>query len=81
MHPVVAQSLELGLIVIAALAVLAGIPTLIVVLVRRSNRRQRAALQSAAHAPGWYPSPQLSGQMQWWNGTSWAHSFTPPASQ
>ncbi|ATY16351.1 DUF2510 domain-containing protein [Amycolatopsis sp. AA4] len=31
--------------------------------------------------PGWYPPPQQPGQLQWWNGTSWADSFTLPASQ
>ena len=74
MNPVVAQYLELGLIIVAVLAVAAGIP---LVLVRRSNRRRQAAPQASANAPGWYPSPQHPGQMQWWNGTGWADSFAP----
>ncbi|WP_409186513.1 DUF2510 domain-containing protein [Amycolatopsis sp. VS8301801F10] len=76
-RPAVAQYLVLGLVIIAALAILAGVPILIVVMVKRSNRRAAAAQLAAAHSPGWYPSPQQPGQLQWWNGTGWTDSFAP----
>ncbi|MFI9454447.1 DUF2510 domain-containing protein [Amycolatopsis sp. NPDC052450] len=31
----------------------------------------------AAPAPGWYPSPNQAGQMQWWDGAQWTPSYAP----
>ncbi|HEY3710935.1 MAG TPA: DUF2510 domain-containing protein [Amycolatopsis sp.] len=35
------------------------------------------AAPPAAPAPGWYPSPQQAGQMQWWDGAQWTPSYAP----
>ncbi|GAA3559558.1 DUF2510 domain-containing protein [Amycolatopsis ultiminotia] len=38
---------------------------------------QLPAAPPEAPAPGWYPSPQQTGQMQWWDGAQWTPSFAP----
>ncbi|RJQ78707.1 DUF2510 domain-containing protein [Amycolatopsis panacis] len=40
-----------------------------------------AAQFTGGHGPGWYPSPQQPGQMQWWNGAQWTPSFAPQQSE
>ena len=50
----------------AGLLLVAGIVVLIVSATRR--RRRRPTLPP----PGWYPNPQVPGQVLWWNGQQWA---------
>ncbi|MBB4689844.1 DUF2510 domain-containing protein [Amycolatopsis jiangsuensis] len=44
-----------------------------------AKRKQRNAepVQPQAPAPGWYPSPNQQGQLQWWDGATWVESFAP----
>lgn len=49
-------------------------------LVRAALAPMNAHPMLAAAPPGWYPDPQGSGMMRWFDGMMWTQSYAPPGS-
>ena len=49
-------------------------------LVRAALAPMNAYPMLATAPPGWYPDPQGSGMMRWFDGMQWTQSYAPPGS-
>lgn len=60
-------------------AIIVGVILLIVFLVKAASRPSAPpATTIAPQPPGWYPVPDGSGRVAWWDGSQWDESMTPP---
>jgi hypothetical protein len=67
------------LILLFLIAAVVGVVWLIVILVKAASRPTATpADPSAPRPPGWYPVPDGSGRVAWWEGSKWDESTTPP---
>lgn len=66
------------LLILVVIAFVAGVIALIVFVIRLATKpsAQATAQGSAARPPGWYPVPDGSGRVAWWDGEAWDDS--PP---
>jgi hypothetical protein len=67
------------LILFFFLAVAVGVVVLIVWLVKMASRPSAPPAAPAAQPPGWYPVPDGSGRVDWWDGEKWAPRDGPGA--
>lgn len=65
------------LILLLLVAVVVGVALLVVWLVRVVSRPSAPPRTIVPQPPGWYPVPDGSGRVAWWDGTKWDES-TPP---
>lgn len=68
------------LVLLLIVAVVAGVVVLILWLVKAASKPSAAPVASpdAARPAGWYPVPDGSGRVAWWDGDKWADQ-QPPA--
>lgn len=64
------------------IAVIIGVVLLTILVIKALRRRPTPPIQrSAPLATGWYPVPDGSGRVAWWDGSKWDDSMTPPNAQ
>jgi hypothetical protein len=66
------------LVLLFLVAVVVGVVILIVWLVRVASRPSSRPQPTGPQPPGWYPVPDGTGRVAWWNGTHWDESALPP---
>ena len=63
------------LILFLFIAVIVGVVVLVVWLVKMASRPSTPPAATGAptsRPPGWYPVPDGSGRVNWWDGEKWA---------
>ena len=69
------------LVLLFLVAIIAGVVWLIVWLVRTASKPSSAPpVATGPQPPGWYPVPDGTGRVAWWDGSKWDESVTPPSS-
>lgn len=63
------------IIAVAGLVVLAVVIA-VIVLVRRTSPKA-VPLEPASLPPGWYPVPDGTGRVAWWDGKQWTDGAPP----
>ena len=66
------------LILLFFVAVVVGVVLLIVWLVKAASRPSVPPRTTGPQPPGWYPVPDGTGRVAWWDGTKWDESAPPP---
>lgn len=68
------------LLILLVIALVAGVIALIVIIIRLATKSsaQATSQSDTPRPPGWYPVPDGSGRVAWWNGDAWDDSVTPP---
>lgn len=68
------------LVLLLLVAVLAGVLLLVVWAVKAASRPSSGpvATNDAPRPAGWYPVPDGSGRVAWWDGDKWADPQPPP---
>jgi hypothetical protein len=66
-------------VLLVLVAVVAGVVLLVVFLVKAGTSRpqQGAAAVPQSSPPGWYPLPDGSGRVAWWDGEKWVDAPSP----
>ena len=67
------------LVLLFLIAIIVGVVLLIVWLVKVASRSSTpsAIAPDASRPAGWYPVPDGSGRVAWWDGEQWADQPSP----
>ena len=70
------------LVLLFLIAIIVGVVLLIVWLVKVASRSSTPAstTPAASRPAGWYPVPDGSGRVAWWDGEKWIDQPPPTAS-
>lgn len=66
------------LILLLLIAVVVGFVLLVVWVVKVASRPATPPVAGGPRPAGWYPVPDGSGRVAWWNGEKWDESTPPP---
>ncbi len=67
------------LILLFLVAVAVGVVWLIVWLVKMASKPSTTPAASGPRPAGWYPVPDGSGRVAWWDGSKWDENTAPPS--